>query len=394
MTQNVVIAFGGISPEHEVSVLTAMQAFSALEDTDVHCIPLYITKEGQWLTGDYLATLDHYKDLDQIRQKGIPCTFSHNDEGQPVLRELTTGWFSSSNNHRVDVALPAFHGADGENGGFQGTCEFYNIPFAGSGVLASSVSMHKVKAKDLCRAHDLPVVPEVDFREPEWEQNRDSLVEEAESFGYPLIVKPVSLGSSIGVQRAADREELIQAVEEAFRYDQHLMIEQSVHPLMEINCSVLGHGSDARPSVCERPKGTDELLSFEDKYQNEEGTGKGMDSADRVIPADIPDHLNQKIQELSLKIFTIFEAAGVARLDFLVNSDTQEVYFNEINTIPGSFSYYLWEESDLEFDELLLEMIDIARKRHRLKNGRLRSYETNLLSEKAVKGLKGLQKDK
>ncbi len=394
MKQNVIIAFGGVSPEHEVSVLTAIQALSALEESEYNLIPLYITKSGRWLTGDYLTTLDHYQDMDRLKEEGIPCTFSHNEQGQPVLRELSGGWFSRPASYPIHAALPAFHGSDGENGGFQGMCEFYNIPFTGSSVLASSVSMHKIKAKELCRAHDLPVVDDIDFREPKWEQDKDSIIEEAKSMGYPLIVKPVSLGSSIGVQRAQNKDELIDAVEEAFRYDDHLMVEATVDPLMEINCSVLGDHDDARPSACERPKGKEELLSFEDKYQSDGGDGKGMASADRVIPADISDELTRQIQQLSLRIFALCEASGVARLDFLVNAETKKVYFNEINTIPGSFSYYLWEESDVSFRELLLEMIEIARQRHRRKNGRLRSYETNLLSEKAVKGLKGLKQDK
>ncbi len=395
MKQNIIVAFGGVSPEHEVSVLTAIQAFSALEDTAYNLIPLYITKTGRWLTGEYLTNLEHYRDTDQIENEGIPCTFAHNEEGQPVLRELTSrSWFSRPKSHPVHAALPAFHGSEGENGGFQGLCEFYNIPYAGSGVLASSVSMHKVKAKELCRSHDLPVVDDVHFRESEWSNRKESILEKTEKMGYPLIVKPVSLGSSIGVHRAQNREELTDAVEEAFRYDDHLMIEKAIDPLMEINCSVLGDVEQARPSVCERPKGKQELLSFEDKYQSDEGDGKGMASADRVIPADISGELTDHIQELSLRIFALLEASGVARLDFLVNPDTEQVYFNEINTIPGSFSYYLWEESDLDFQDLLIEMIEIARRRHKRKNGRLRSYNTNLLSEKAVQGLKGLKQDK
>lgn len=395
MKQTIIVAFGGVSPEHEVSVLTAMQAFSALENTSYTLLPLYITKTGRWLTGEYLTDLEHYQDIDQVENEGIPCTFSHNEEGQPVLRELTSqSWFTRPDSHPVHAALPAFHGSEGESGGFQGLCEFYNIPYAGSGILASSISMHKIKAKELCRAHDLPVVDDVHFRESDWSERKESIREKAETMGYPLIVKPVSLGSSIGVRRAQKRDELTDAVEEAFRYDDHLMIEKAVVPLMEINCSVLGDVEQARPSVCERPKGNEELLSFEDKYQSDEGDGKGMASADRVIPADISGELSDYIQELSLRIFTLFEASGVARLDFLVNPDTEQVYFNEINTIPGSFSYYLWEESDLDFRDLLVEMIDIAQRRHKRKNGRLRSYNTNLLSEKAVKGLKGLKQDK
>lgn len=391
-TKNIVVAFGGISPEHEVSVLTAMQVISSLEDSDFTIHPLYITKSGRWLTGNILLDLENYQDLEALGKKAVRCTFSHDDLGKAVLLETEKrGWFGSPENYTVDAVIPAFHGSEGENGSFQGTCEMYNIPYAGSGVFASSLGMDKVKAKELCRSHNLPVVDSINFFEHEWEKRQQNFLEQAERLGYPLIVKPVSLGSSIGVTKAKNKEELVEAVETAFRYDDNLMIEKAVTPLMEINCSVLGTPEESRTSVCERPLGKEETLSFKDKYQSDGGGQKGMASAERVIPADISDTLSQKIRSLSQSIFKLFRASGVARLDFLVNAETEEIYFNEINTIPGSFSFYLWEESGMNMRELMLELVDIAITRHRRKTGRIRSYETNLLSEKAVKGIKGLK---
>lgn len=390
--QTVVVAFGGMSPEHEVSVLTAMQAISSLKETDYRIQPLYITKSGRWLTGEKLLDLENYKDLKQLVQQAVPCTFSHDDLGKPVLLETEAGgFFSKPKQHAIYAVIPAFHGSEGENGSFQGTCDMYNIPFAGSGVLASSLGMDKVKAKELCRSQNIPIVDGLSFSEKEWQNRQDRLLEDIEPLGFPAIIKPVTLGSSIGVAMASDREELIEAVETAFRYDYNLLVEKAVSPLMEINCSVLGSPDELRTSVCERPLGKEETLSFEDKYQNDGEGSKGMASADRIIPADIPEELSDKIQGLSRKIFKTFRASGVARLDFLVNGETHEVYFNEINTIPGSFSFYLWEESGMNMKELMLELIDIAIKQHSLKLGRIRSYETNLLSEKAVKGIKGLK---
>ncbi|HLR32926.1 MAG TPA: hypothetical protein VK074_10570, partial [Fodinibius sp.] len=249
----------------------------------------------------------------------------------------------------------------------------------------------KVKAKEVCRAHGLPVVDDYNFYESEWEKDRESILHNAGKLNYPVMVKPATLGSSIGVAKAEDEAAVIEAVEHAFRYDNNLMIEQAVAPLMEINCSVLGTSEKMQVSVCERPVGQAETLSFDDKYRSEEGSQKGMASADRVIPADISDELNDSIQRLSRNIFRIFRASGVARLDFLVNADTQKVYFNEINTIPGSFSFYLWEESGMNMRELMLQLIEIALEQHQKKMGRIRSYDTNLLSEKAVKGIKGLK---
>lgn len=389
--KHVLVAFGGPSPEHEVSVLTAMQAMAALSDSELLLTPLYITKSGQWLTGDVLKNLESYQNLKSLGAKATPCTFTLSNDGRAVLSEVGRGrFFAKPKTWPVDVVLPAFHGSDGENGSFQGVCETYNIPYSGSGVLGSAAGMNKALAKIICRAHGLPVVPDVHFFESDWVANRATLIAQIEHLGYPVFVKPVNLGSSIGVSRCLNTEELTRQVESAFRYDAHILVEKGVQPLMEINCSVLGTPESAEASVLEHPLGSGELLSFADKYQRGEST-KGMASADRLIPAPISEQQTEHIQTLAIAIFRSLECSGLARLDFLMNADTGDVYFNEINTIPGSFSFYLWDHSGLHFDKLLRRLLDIAMVRHRQKNGRVRSYETNLLSQKAARGLKGLK---
>jgi D-alanine-D-alanine ligase len=393
--KNLIVAFGGVSPEHEVSVLTAIQAISALDKTAYHCVPLYITKSGRWLTGQKLLDLSSYQDLAKLEKESTSCAFVKDETGKTFLKEQDgSGLFSKPKRIPVYAVLCAFHGSDGENGGFQGICEMMNIPYSGSGVLGSSLGMNKVKAKLVAAAQGIPVTKSLNFYESDWETEQENILSAAEQLEYPLIVKPVSLGSSIGVAVATDRPALIDAVETAFRYDAHLLIEEAIHPLMEINCSVLGTPDHCQASVCERPVGQSETLSFEDKYQSGGDANKGMAAADRVIPADISHELTAKIQKLATQTFSALDAAGVARLDFLVHAQTDEVYFNEINTIPGSFSFYLWDKSGFEFDELLEKLIEIGLQKHREKNGRIRSYETNLLSEKAAKGIKGLKGSK
>lgn len=390
--KNLIVAFGGTSPEHEVSVLTAMQVLAALQESSYTLIPLYISKAGKWFTGEVLKNLENYKDLNLLEQQATPCTFAKNEAGFTQLQETSkSGFFSKPKAWPVYAVVSAFHGSEGENGAFQGVCEMFNIPYTGSGVLASSVGMDKVKAKQLCEANNIPVTPSLDFYESDWEQYQATILSEADRLGYPLVVKPSSLGSSIGVKKVENEAALIEAVEMAFRYDAHLLVEVAIHPLMEINCSVLGTAEQCRASVCERPLGSSETLSFEDKYQSGGQAEKGMASADRIIPADISPELAETIRSLATHVFKTFDASGVARLDFLVNAETQDVYFNEINSIPGSLSFYLWEKSNLSFTNLLHELIDIAIKKHQAKNGRVRSYPTNLLSEKAAKGIKGLK---
>ena len=389
---NLLIAFGGVSPEHEVSVLTAIQAAHALEHSGHTLIPLYITKNGRWLTGGKLLDLESYKEIRQAEERGEPCHFALDDRGRPGLQTRPGGWLGRSKWNPVDVVLCAFHGAEGENGAFQGLCETFNLPYSGSGVAASALGMDKRLAKELCRRNGIPVVDDVWVREELWIREQDTLIRQAENLGYPLYVKPVTLGSSIGVHRVDNRGELTDAVESAFRYDSGLLVEKAVHPLTEINCSVLGDDESLRTSVCEQPLGKEELLSFEDKYlQGEGGDTKGMASASRKIPAPISAEKTEEIQELTGRIFRLLGCAGVARLDFLLNRETGKVYFNEINTIPGSFSFYLWEATELRFDRLLEELIRIAKKRHQKKNSRVRSHDINLLSQKAMKGLKGLK---
>jgi D-alanine-D-alanine ligase len=390
---NVIVAFGGVSPEHEVSVLTAMQVLAALEDSPYQTIPLYISKSGHWFTGESLRDLKNYKDLGKLTTSASSCVFTRLSDGQPVLKTMTSGIFSRSEEYPVYAVLPAFHGSSGENGSFQGICETYNMPYTGSGVMGSAIGMNKVVTKQLSRAAGIPVVDGINFTESRWVEEREQILDQISELGGSAVVKPVNLGSSIGVEIVTTQKEAETAIETAFRYDSHLLVEEAVSPLIEINCSVLGTPEENRVSVCERPMGREELLSFADKYQQEEGA-KGMASADRVIPADIDPKLAEKIQSTAKKVFSTIQAAGLARLDFLVNGDTNDFYFNEINTIPGSFSFYLWKESNIGFKELLEELITIAVEQHQKKNGRVQSYETNLLSQKAVKGMKGLKTSK
>ncbi|WP_234568601.1 D-alanine--D-alanine ligase family protein [Rhodohalobacter sp. 614A] len=391
--KTILVAFGGASPEHEVSVITSHQAIAALQESNYSITPLYLTKNGRWLTGETLLDLKNFEDLKKLEDSCTPCTFGQNEFGQPVLLEQKTGFFSKPKTTPIFAVIDGFHGSKGENGAFQGACEMFNIPCTGSGVMGSAIGMDKVMAKTICRANEIPVAESVDFFEPDWVDHQSTLITKIESLEYPVIVKPVHLGSSIGVEVVMNQESLIRAVEAAFKYDDHLLVETVITPLMEINCSVLGSSRAQRTSVCERPIGKEELLSFQDKYLND-AEAKGMASADREIPAKIPDELTKAIQETSVKVFKLLSCSGLARLDFLVNEETHQFYFNEINTIPGSFSFYLWKESGISFTDLLLELIDIAVEDQNQKARRIQSYDTNLLSQKAVKGIKGLKSKK
>jgi D-alanine-D-alanine ligase len=303
--------------------------------------------------------------------------------------------------------LPGLHGGAGENGGVQGICETFNVPYTGSSIFGSALGIDKVLSKHLCREACIPVVDFVAFREDEWAHQEEAGLDRcADTLGYPVIVKPARCGSSIGIAKADTRDALDAAIEDAFRYDDKVIVERAVQDLREINCAILGDVHEATPSVLEEPVASDadEVLTFQDKYMREDGgdgakgaggtkpatsQAEGMAALDRIVPARLSDERTQAIRDLAVRIFRLFECAGVARIDFMIDRATDEVFFNEINTIPGSFSFYLWEPSGVPFDELVHRMIEIARRRHREKNGRVQTYDVNLLAERDLSGLKG-----
>ena len=405
--RNIGVMFGGVSPEHEVSVISSLQAAAALDRTRYRPVPIYVAKDGTWYTGNALLSPESYQDLDALLDQSVPVNIAPGSFGKLELVSARSGLFQKPEQFAVDVVFLGFHGGDGENGSIQGLCEMLNVPYTGSSVFGSALGMDKVLSKVVCRDQKIPIVRFEAFRESEWAGREDSWLDRCESsLGYPVIVKPARLGSSIGIVKADDRKELDDAIEDAFRYDEKVIVEYAVRNLREINCSILGDPNHAIPSVLEEPVRTDEseTLSFEDKYlrggggsgkeggrpaKRSAGGAEGMASLDRIIPARLSDERTAEIQALAVKIFRLFECAGVARIDFMIDQSTDQVYFNEINTIPGSFSFYLWDPGGVRFDELTHRMIEIALERHRAKNGRVRSYETNLLSLKSLSGLKG-----
>ncbi len=393
----VAVFFGGPSPEHEVSVITGLQAVSALKGRGHDVLPVYVSKGGRWFTGDGLDDVGLYKNLSALQKAADEMALAPGPGRSLRLIPVDQPLLGRQDGVLVDCVLLAFHGGAGENGGVQGLCESLGVPFTGSGVMASSVGMDKVRAKRLCQADGIPVVEWVEVTEQAWVGDEDARLDHIiDTLGFPAIVKPVHLGSSIGIARVEERSELEAAVEEAFRYDASVMIERCVTNLREINCSVLGAAGDRTVSVLEEPVSGDGTLSFEDKYVRGLG-GKGskgrseagMASLDRIIPARVEDEVAERIGDLAGRIFDALDASGVARIDFLMDDATNEVLFNEINTIPGSLSFYLWEPTGVPFGELLEKLLALAINRFETRSRRVSTFETNLLDARASGGLKG-----
>jgi len=411
-TLNVGVALGGVAPEHEVSIISALQAAAALDRDRYTPVPLYIAKDGTWYTGEPLLNVDRYTNLDALLDEAIPVALCPTPANRlEILENREAGAFERLSRPprriAIDVMLLGLHGGPGEDGGIQGLCETLNVPYTSTGVFGSALGMDKVMSKRICRQADIPVVDFVPIREEDWAYNEEVGLDRCEDeLGYPVVVKPARCGSSIGIARADTRDELDAAIEDAFRYDDKVIVERAVTEMREINCSVLGDQHEATPSVLEEPKSSsdDEVLTFQDKYMREEDGGAkssgtksadegrgGMASQDRIVPAPLPDEQTERIRNLAVRLFHLFECAGVVRIDFMIDESRQpsgQLYFNEINTIPGSFSFYLWEPSGVPFDELVDRLVQIARRRHREQNGRVQTYDVNLLSQKSLEGLK------
>ena len=379
---NVVLIFGGRTPEHEVSIVTAHQVCLALQENH-NVIPIYVTKNGEWLTGDALhdlatfteGSLPHPSDFDNVTVEFHP---------EPKFVVNSKHWLGQHLRKRtvlpVDVVFPAIHGMHGEDGTLQGLLELMNLPYVGAGVVGSAVGMDKIVMKAIFNENQLPVLPYVWWDQQEWEIGADAIIEDVETtLAYPLFVKPAMGGSSIGVTHVKNQDELLSAIEVAGHYSRRMLAEQAVEDPVEINCAVIGT-DEPTVSVCEQPITEANFLSFDDKYIHQEEESSGMAGADRKIPAPISEELTLHIQQLAKRTFQVLDAAGVARIDFLVDAD-ENVYVNEINTIPGSYSYYLWAHQGIEFPQLVSELIDLAFTAHAEKNTLTYTYTTNLLSQ-------------
>jgi D-alanine-D-alanine ligase len=397
-----------VSPEHEVSVISAHQAIAAMDRRRFEPVGVYVGKDGAWFTGSVVLELDAYSDLDDLRARATRVHLDPAGGGRLALVPVRkAGWFTKPGpSILIDVVLPAFHGGSGEDGGVQGLCEMFGVPYAGSGVPGSSLGMDKVLSKVLSRAAGIPVVDFIGLREDEWTENEEACLDRiVQDIGVPAMIKPARLGSSIGIAMARDRTSLDSAIEDAFRYDSKVIVERAVEQLKEVNCSVLGSADSIRLSALEQPirSSPEELLTFADKYQRGGGRGKvaaggsksgavGMASLDRIIPAPLPAAMETEIRTLAEKIFRLHDCSGVVRIDFLIDEASDSVYFNEVNTIPGSFAFYLWEPAGMTFPDLVTHLIQQALARHKDTKARVRSYDVNLLSAGSIKGLKGAKR--
>ena len=380
MKTNIGVFFGGCSTEHEISVISASQAMSAIDRSVYDVTPVYITKQGHWYTGEALFDVSNYRDIPSLLEK---CTEVYMEPVRDDYNLYTRKkkLFGSNVYTTLDVAIPVLHGAYGEDGTFEGILDAIAIPYAGCNVLASANGMDKITMKMILQACDVPVVDYVWFTDKQWFAQKDALIANIEKeLGYPVIVKPANLGSSVGIGRAKDRTQLIDRINDAERYSTRIIVEHMIENLHEVNCSVLGDCDDYKTSVCEEPIKSGEILSYEDKYMGGTKGAKGMQASQKRIPADLPVEVSDRIRFLAGETFRVLSCHGVSRVDVIIDADNGNIYVNEINTIPGSLSFYLWEATGLPFDKLMDTLVKLALKRKREQSKKTISYAQNIFA--------------
>ena len=384
MKTNLAVVFGSRTCEHDVSIISGLQAAMAADSARYDVTRVYISREGDWYIGEKLADMTFYLSFDPAQ---VTHVLTVAEKGKLLLIDYPTEKKKLFGGGRcvektIDVVLPVMHGLNGEDGTLQGMLELMNVPFASSGTLGCAVGMDKIAMKQLFRGCGFPVLPDTWAERGEWERDRNTVVARCEqALSYPMFVKPANLGSSIGISRANDRDGLVHALEVAFSYDRRVLIEKAVTAIEEVNCSALGYAEDVRVSETEMPVRWDdkELLDFSEKYLRG-NSGKGMSSLKRKIPAPVDDEKQTFIRQTTADVFRALDCKGVTRVDYIIDKDEDRVYLGEVNTIPGSLAFYLWEPVGVSFAQLIDAMVDAAFKAWADRNKSVFSYDSNILA--------------
>lgn len=393
------VFFGGKSVEHEVSIITAIQAIENINKEKYDIIPVYIAKNNKMYCGEFIGDIRQYKDINSLLNNSMEVTLAQKGD-KVVLLKCNKRFFEKSIYDYIDIAFPIVHGTNVEDGTIQGYLKMFNLPYVGCDVISSAVGMDKYVCKCLLKENNIPVLDCKCFTLKDFNDSVENIMEKVEKdIPYPVIVKPVNLGSSVGIEIAKNKEELQKSIENAFSYSKKILVEKVIVKLKEVNCSVVGDYEEAMTSECEEPVKTDEILSYTDKYISGgkktggkmAGSKNSMNAGVLKLPAEITKEQKQTIQDLAIKTFKILGCSGVIRIDFMIDEDTNQIYVNEVNTIPGSLSFHLWRATNLNYTDLLDKLIDLSLKRNREDKQITYSFDSNILSGYTSGGLKGLK---
>jgi len=382
--KKVAVVFGGRSPEHDVSVVSGLQALSALNNDIYEAFPLYIAPDGKWYIGEALRDRSNYllckAALKSVKEVMLDVSINHEAKHKGRLWPKNNRIFKTAKPIEFDIALLSFHGLYGEDGNIQGLMETANIPYTGMRTMATSLLMDKIATKYVLKSNDIPCLPYATLKRPHngYKIPPKDLKEATKHLSFPACLKPAHLGSSIGVAKVESVEEIQQCLPAIFEFDDTAILEPFVENLVEYNVAIAKISGDIKLSAIERPKGTDELLDFKQKYLSDAGQAdglkisgtkengaaisEGMLSLTRELNPKLTEKMQNDIKRWSEKIFTAISATGAPRIDFIGNAKTGELWMNEINPIPGSFGYFLWEaaQEPVLFTDLLTGLIQEA----------------------------------
>lgn len=381
--------FGGKSVEHEVSIISAMQAINALDKTKVNVIPIYISKDSQLYSGDSLLNIETYSDLEQAKSQSN-SVYLYKDKNNVYMNLIKPKLFKEQK-QLIDIVIPIMHGTYGEDGKLQGFLELLDVPFASSDTTASAIGQDKVIMKHIFQNSGLPIVNWFWLYGFEFKNDQTPFLEKAETLGYPVVIKPANLGSSIGISFAKNADEFIEAIHLASEFDEKIVVEKAISNLREVNCSVLGDVYHNEVSLIEEVGSSAELLSFDEKYlSNAKGSKmQGMASTKRDVPAQLSSALEAEVHRLSKAVVHSLNSSGICRIDFMIDAITDAIYINEINTMPGSLAFYLWADKGVDFSQIMGNLIQQAIDRKRRSDQRTTTYASNILSNYAANGSKG-----
>lgn len=376
------VIFGGRSVEHEISIITAVQAMEFMDKNKYEIIPIYIAKDQVWYTGKLLMEMDVYRHFDDLKKYAKQVCLTKKD-GEFVL-QTTKGLFKRTV-ETLDLAFPIVHGKGAEDGSLAGYLETIGIPYVGSGILGSALGQDKVILKQVLEVNGIKTPDYVWFYDYEYFANEDDIITKVGKLNYPVIVKPANLGSTIGIHVAHDEEQLKEAIKQAIDYDKKILVEKMVPNLQEVNCAILGNYEYQETSFIAEMLTDNELLTFDDKYMSgSKKTGRKvagkMSNSAFTVPAKLDKDIEENVYELAKKTCKVLNLAGVARIDFLIDKKTHEVFVNEPNTIPGCLSFFLFDPKGKNYTNLLDEMIDYAIKDYKGSLKKISSFDSNVLS--------------
>ena len=389
------VIFGGESVEHEVSIITAVQAMNYMDTEKYQAVPIYIGKDRNWYTGDALRDMATYKNLEYIKDIVPEVVLTHKNDA--FVLQKKKGLFKSVVD-TIDVAFPIVHGKGVEDGSLAGYLETIGIPFVGPNVLGAALGQDKVVQKQVMAASNVPVVEYTWFYDHEYVNDEEAVLKDIKKLGYPVIVKPARLGSSVGINVVKKETDIKDAIAEAIKYDEKIVVEKMVENLLEVDCAVLGNSSDMECSLIGEMITDNDFLTFEDKYLGNGGKGKngGAKSGGKIvnsgfkIPAKLDKQIEEDIYKYSKAAFRCLNLSGVTRFDFLVDTKKKQVYVNEPNTIPGCLAFFFFTPKGKKYSKLLDEMIAKAIKEYKNNKKKVTSFESNVLSTfDGSKGAKG-----